>query len=317
MSTSSDPLGPVLNDGLGVHEAKFKWGDATPADLIAAGIKHIGENPNKIKTWTDDDGNRQSASVWDIIPEHMSLPNAVRRLRNRADNIGDGINKRDVVSYAAWKYLSAEGEFFHTPAGVVYYFYDVEKTVYRISGDGGDEVTQEFRALVQELTGLSTGMDGRAALTQLHDRAMRNSPEREAHKFAAWDNDEQVMYITDFDDGYYRLDGTDIQHRNNGDDVFFLGFDGDPYDYLDPSERVTFNDRVPGELNKWHKQGDLLMRFFGNRTNFDPSAILNKDQQRKQLYIHLHAMAFIDYFTAKPITAFVETVDDLIGAQLA
>lgn len=305
MSVESDPLGPVLDGALGVHEATFKWGEATAADLIAAGVKHIGEDPNIVHFDSDQDGNTVEYSVWELIPDHMTLPNAVRRVRAQMNNVGPGQNKRDIIAFASWKYLSAEGEFFHTPEGHVYYFYDDEKKVYRVTGDGSAEVTQEFRALVHELTGLSTGQDGNAALVQIHDRAKRNSPEREMHKFASWDEDAEVLYITDFDDGYYRLDGSSIRHCDNGEHVFFADYTGEKYEYLPPSERASFSDRVPGELPKWHKAGDLLMRFFGNRTNFDPSAILKKEQQRTQMYVHLHAMAFIDYFTAKPITAFV------------
>lgn len=305
MSKSLDPLGSVLDNSLDVHEATFKWGDASAADLIAAGVKHVGESPNEVRRWKDDDGNWQTASVWDIIPDHMELPNAVRRLRNNADNVGGGQNKRDIIAYAAWKFLTASGQFFKTDERVVYYFYDEEKKVYQVSGDGNNETTQEFRALIHELTGLATGQDGRSALAQIHDRASRQAPEREAHRFAAWADDHETLYITDFDDGYYALDGHRIQHRDNGDDVFFLDFDGDPYSYLPESDRTDFSGRVPGELHKWHGQGDILMRFFGNRTNFDPAAILSPEQQRLQMYLHLHAMAFIDFFTAKPITAFV------------
>lgn len=305
MSIASGPLGDVIDNSLGVHEATFRWGEASAADLIAAGVEFIGENPNVVFYDTDEDGNPIEDSVWDIIPDYMELPNAVRRFRNNANNVGDGSNKRDVIAYSAWKYLSAHGEFFQTEGSKVYYFYNPESRVYRVSGDGSQEVTQEFRALVHELTGLSTGKDGRAALVQIHDRADRNAPERDAHKFGAWDEDEEVLYMTDFDDGYYRIDGDTIEHRDNGEDVFFLDYNGDPYEYLDPADRADFNDAVPGELPKWHQQGDLLMRFFGNRTNFDPSAILQPKQQRTQMYVHLHAMSFINFFTAKPITAFV------------
>lgn len=305
MSKSSDPLGPVIDNALDVHEATFKWGDASAADLIAAGVKHVGESPNEVKRWKDEDGNWVTNSVWDIIPDHMELPNAVRRLRNNADNVGGGQNKRDIIAYATWKYMTASGQFFKTTDHIVYYFYDDEKKVYRVSGDGNSEVTQEFRALVHELSGLATGQDGRSALAQIHDRASRQAPEREAHRFAAWDEDAETLYITDFDDGYYALNGHSVQHRDNGDDVFFLDFDGDPYSYLPEPDRADFNGRVPGELHKWHGQGDMLMRFFGNRTNFDPAAILSPEQQRLQMYLHLHAMAFIDFFAAKPITAFV------------
>lgn len=305
MSALTGPLDGVLDDAVDVHEASFRWGDASPADLIAAGVKWIGEDPDAVVTESDEDGNTVWRSVDDIVPDHMNLPNAIRRFRGKANNVGPGQNKRDILSYTATLFLKSEGQFFQTPEGIVYYFYDPEKRVYRVSGDGNSETSQEFRALVSELTGVSSGHDGRAALISIYDRATRSAPERETHRFAAWDEDEDVLYITDFNDGYYALDGNTIDYRDNGEDVFFLDFDGAPYEYLPESERASFSDRVPGELHKWHRQGDLLMRFFGNRVNFDPDAILTPEQQRTQMYVHLHAMAFLDYFTAKPITAFV------------
>ncbi len=305
MSAQPGPLDRVIGDALDVHEAAFKWGDADPSDLLAAGVKHIGRDPSRVRVYTDENDNTCYESVEDIIPNHASFPIAIRRFRNDANNVGDGTNKRDVYAYAAYKYLSAEGEMFKTQAGTLYYFYDDEKRVYRVSGDGGSDVSEEFGALLAELTGISSGRQGRAAVDLVIKLARRNSPERDTHRFAAWDEDAETLYITDFNDGYYAIDGTGIERRDNGDDVFFLELDGEAYEYLDPADRAGFTDRVPGELHKWCKQGDLLMRFFGNRINFDPSAILSPEQQRTQMYVHLHALAFLDYFTAKPSTAVV------------
>ena len=101
MSIASGPLGDVIDNSLGVHEATFRWGEASAADLIAAGVEFIGENPNVVFYDTDDDGNPIEDSVWDIIPDYMELPNAVRRFRNNANNVGDGSNKRDVIAYSS------------------------------------------------------------------------------------------------------------------------------------------------------------------------------------------------------------------------
>lgn len=305
MSAHTDPLGDVIDNSLDVHEAAFRWGDADPSDLVAAGVKHIGRDPSRAVVEEDSDGNTVFRSVDDFIPDHRGFPVAVRRFRNEANNVGDGVNKRDVIAYATFKFLSAEGEFFKTLHGTLYYFYDAEKRVYRVDGDGGADTTDEFRSLVAEVGGVSAGRSGRALLTTIMDLARRDAPERETHRFAAWDEDAETLYITDFNDGYYAIDGDSIERRDNGDEVFFLEMDGQPYEYLDPADRATFSDPVPGELHKWHKSGDLLMRFFGNRINYDPAAILTPEQQRTQMYVHLHAMAFLDYFTAKPITAFV------------
>jgi hypothetical protein len=305
MTTKSGPLDTVIRESVDVHEAKYKWGDATPADLLAAGIRFADQDPNAVELQRDEDDNIIELSVWDIIPDHLELRNAMRRLRNRANNVGGKRDKREIIAYATWKHLSADGQFFQTENGTVYYFYDEETTVYRVSGDGNKEVSQEFRALTGEVAGVGTGRDGSAILKHILDRATRAAPERELNKFSAWDDERGELYITDFDDGYYALDGDTIEYRTNGTDVFFAEFRGEPYEYIAPGERSSFPDSVPGELSKWHGQGDLLMRFFGNRVNFDPGAILTPEQQRTQMYIHLHAMAFLDYFVAKPITAFV------------
>jgi hypothetical protein len=47
------------------------------------------------------------------------------------------------------------------------------------------------------------------------------------------------------------------------------------------------------------------MRMFGNRVNYDESAALGPSEQRKQLYVHLHTLPFIDLLNARPIMAWV------------
>ena len=305
MSDAEGPLDDIIENAKSVFMAEYEWGDGGPEELIAAGVDHVGKDPDRVRIEKDEDGNKVARSVYDIIPDDVSLPIAVREFRDKANNIGSGVNQSDAISFAARKYLEAAGEFFQTEDGTLYYFLDKHKNVYRVSAEGNKDVSDGFAALVKGETGLSPASHGRFALKNIKAHAIHNAPERKVKNLSAWDKDSEELFITDFDGGYYVLDGDSIEHRDNGTDVFFGGQKGTPYEYLEPGERATFPDPVPGELPKWHQQGDLMMRFFGNRINFDDSGIMSPEQQRVQMYLHLHAFAFVDYFTAKPVTAFV------------
>lgn len=102
--TTDDPLAPVLNDALPVHEATWKWGDDVdgrdPADLLAAALERLGDDPERVRKDTDEDGNTVFNSVWDITPDHATVPEAVRAYRQRENTQRTARQRREVVATA-------------------------------------------------------------------------------------------------------------------------------------------------------------------------------------------------------------------------
>lgn len=270
---------------------------------FAAGCEAVALDPTQVGTVTRD-GETVPVGVRDVIPE-TTMGEAVLAFQRHADVLS-GTDKQAVIGRAVLADLRDRGEFFRTSDGRLYYFDDRETEVYRVDGEGRRTLAKDFQGAVWIRYNLYAGKFSRNLGEDLLARARAGAPVREVHQFAHYNPDAGELYVTDWGVGYYAVTPDAVEWRANGTDVYFLPDDrAEPYEYLEADERPTLPDELPGELPAWVGQGDPLMRVLGNRINFDDSAALSPLQQRKQLYLHLHTLPFIDELPARPIMAWV------------
>ncbi|THE63988.1 hypothetical protein D8Y22_15265 [Salinadaptatus halalkaliphilus] len=202
--------------------------------------------------------------------------------------------------------LKRRGQFFKTEAGRLYYFDEPKTELYRVDDPGRRTFATEFQDMVWNRYNLQAGRFSRNLGKDILSKSRHSAPTREVFRFACYDEFNQELYVSDFENGYYAVSQDSIEWRPNGTDVFFLSDDyAESYRYLESDERPELPDELPGERPRWLGQGDPIMRMFGNRVNFDDRAALTPLQQRQQLYTHLHTLPFIDLLNARPIMAWV------------
>jgi hypothetical protein len=218
----------------------------------------------------------------------------------------DGTDKQAVVGRVIYLDLQDRGEFFKTTDGRLFYFLDKENEIYRVDGDGNRILTEEFQGFVWDDYNLFAGQFSRNLGEDLRSQAKREAPEKEAYQFAHFDAEAGELYVTDWGTGYYAVTPKDIEWRPNGADAYFLPDDrAEKYVYVEPPDRLEFPNQLAGERPMWQGAGDPIMRVFGNRINYAENEALGPSEQRKQLYLHLHTLPFIDLLDSRPIVAWV------------
>jgi hypothetical protein len=260
-------------------------------------------NPARIETKSQD-GENVAVGVKAVVGG-LSIEDAVFAFKRKADSLS-GEDKQAVIGAVIVSDLQDRGEFFKTPHGELYYFHDSETRIYRVDHDGRRVLTEDFQGFVWERYNLFAGSFSRNLGTDLKSQARRDAPERAVYRFAHYNQNDGELYITDFGDGYYAVTSDAVEWRPNGTDVFFLPNDrSETFEYLEPADRPGLPDEIPGERPLWCGHGDAIMRLFGNRINYDENAALAPADQRKQLYLHLHTLPFIDELIGRPIMAWV------------
>ena len=281
-------------------------GRATDSDLVEKFIDACEEyqiDSGRVARQSHN-GETVVVGVSAIVPE-SSVGDAVLAFNRNADLL-DGTDRQAVIGAVIVLDLRDRGEFFKTPASRLYYFHDPETRVYRVDDDGRRTLTEEFQGFVWERYNLLAGSFSRNLGTDIKSQARRHAPEKAVYRFAHYDTDAGELYITDFGNGYFAVTPDAVEWRANGTDVFFLSTDRtDPFEYLAAEDRPDLPAEIPGERPLWCGDGDALMRLFGNRVNYDEDAALGPADQRKQLYIHLHTLPFVDLLNARPIMAWV------------
>jgi len=300
---STAALDDVIETAVPAHFARYAWGDGDAADLYAAALAEIDWPPGRVAIDENDDGDDVELGVWDII-EASDLTRAHRQFERR-QTLLDGSERLNLYQELITLELTECGQFFRTRGDTLYYFYDPDGKVYQVDGDGNRTVAREFKGLIDRRFSISPSQWSRNLLEGVTVRAFDRAPSRDIHTFATFDRDAGELYINDFDTGYYVLDGDEIAHRKNGTDVFFADIDAEPYHYLPESDRYDVPESIPGERPMWLGDGDAIHRFITNRINYSEDAALAPAQQRKQLYLHLHALPFYSLIDSRPIMAWV------------
>jgi hypothetical protein len=251
------------------------------------------------------DGETHVVGIGSILEGCEDLGEAVLRFDRNADLLS-GKDRQAVVGYVVFVDLSRRGEFFQTTDGRLYYFHEPETHVYRVDDPGRRVLTEEFQSFAWGRYNLLAGTFSRNLGKDVKNLALRDADERAVYKFAHYDPDAGELYVNDFGDGYYAVSPDGVEWRANGTDLFFLPTDrAESFEYLPTDDRPDLPDEIPGEREMWAGSGDPLMRLFGNRINYSEDHALGPAQQRKQLYLHLHTLPFVDVLNARPIMAWV------------
>ncbi len=269
--------------------------------LFREALEHYALDPTRVGSGDDDVEHLGYKGV----VTSSAIDTAIMAFNRDADLL-DGTDRQAVVGRVVYRHLDGLGDFFQTPNGRLFYFDGDERKVYRVDGSGTSTFTDEFQAMVANRYNLFSGRFSRNLGQDMKNQILGAAPEKEVYRFAHYDEDAGELYVTDWGDGYYAVSPGGVEWRANGTDVYFHGGDRwEPYDYLPPDERPDLPDRIPGERPMWQGAGDPLMRAFGNRVNYDEYAALSPAEQRKQLYLHLHCLPFVDRQNSRPIMAWV------------
>lgn len=273
-------------------------------EAFTAACEAFRIDPNRVGTKTVD-GNTVALSVGEILGD-VDVPSAVLEFNRNADTLS-GADRQAIVAHVIRSDLAAKGQFFKTRAGDLYYFNGDDRSVLRVDGDGRTILSDDFKGLVWDRYNLAESSFSRNLGEDIRLKAKHDAPERAVYRFAHFDPDAAELYVNDFDGGYYTVTPEGITWRPNGADVFFLGDSyTEGYTYLDPVDRPDLPDTIPGERSMWAGHGDPLMRLICNRVNYaDHGGALGPVGQRKQLYLHLHTLPFIDVLNERPIMAWV------------
>lgn len=301
----------VLSDTVPPYEAAYKWAGNDPLDIYKAALNAIEWSGPIAVNEVVEDGEKEYYPVYiDEIVNSDTLESAhleLDRMVKRNTSHMDGKERQRLYQEIIRIRFETVGTFFKDEAGELYYFYEPDGNVYAVEGQGNRDVSKDIIGLVQEETGISPGRWSRNLLSGVFNLARRHAPERELHTWAYFARDEAELYVSDFDGGYYAITPESIEWRFNGTDVYFDGMaaEAEVWEYIAEDERPEPPDEIPGERPIWHGRGDRVHRYLTNRINYDDDAALAPAQQRKQLYLHLHAMPFGSILRGRPIMAFI------------
>lgn len=278
-------------------------GDSGLIELFRHACRQYHINPSAVATRTEN-GETVTVGISSVVNTE-SVGDAIITFNKNATLL-DGTDKQSVVADVVVGDLKRRGQFFKTEAGRLYYFDEPKTELYRVDDPGRRTFATEFQDMVWNRYNLQAGRFSRNLGKDILSKSRHSAPTREVFRFACYDEFNQELYVSDFENGYYAVSQDSIEWRPNGTDVFFLSDDyAESYTYLESDERPELPDELPGERPRWLGQGDPIMRMFGNRVNFDDRAALTPLQQRQQLYTHLHTLPFIDLLNARPIMAWV------------
>lgn len=292
------PPGPGATDPSGVD----------PAALYIRACEAIHWPTHRIRV-VEENGTTHERGVDDVVGPAQTLREA-HLLFERNQTELDGTERQRLYQFVLWFGFSNLGEFFVVERGdarTLYYYYEPDAEVLQVDAGGQHTVTNDFRGLVQDVFGISTGQWSRNLLTDLIARAKRHAPVRELHQFATWDAAAGELYVNAYEDRYYAVSASGVEERRNGQDVFFeTPSTSAPYEYLAPSDRADLPQDIPGERPMYAGTGDPVMRLVPNRVNYsDTGSALGPMDQRRQLYLHLHTLPFVDMLNSRPIMAWV------------
>lgn len=287
--------------------ARWAWSGGQPADVFSAAVEEIGEDPAYFIERENDDGDRYYVSVQEALDGIDNIADARRRFYHSGDtNLSAKLIQEAYFHVVKWVF-SVRGEFFRTESGDVLYYHERTNSVVQVTREADPStVDSEFLHTVERTLGISTSDWARGMFEAVARWAAFNTPTRPVARLSHRDDERGELYINKFDGHYYALDGQNVELRRNGTDVFFRSqVDAEPYQYRPESERDALPERVPGERPPFVGTGDLLHRLVCNRINYDEQANLGPTEQRTQLYLHLHAIAFGSDFDSRPIMAWV------------
>lgn len=146
------------------------------------------------------------------------------------------------------------------------------------------------------------------------------------HRFAYYDSERFILYVSDHDNGVYRLDGEKIERHDNGIDGVFFEYDPTltPFTF-DPAQKVAeyFITTHPARgvaglvfpettslglsFERFYQDDSLLNEFIVKRVFFDTDqeTKLLAEEQRLLLIVFFYSMYFESIQREKPIACFI------------
>ena len=218
---------------------------------------------------------------------------------------------------------NSAGSGFKDPIFNVFYFYDkAEKMLMDLeSTDFYCYMRARYDISKKDFDEIKDGV-----MTAIWDSDKKAVPRH----FAYFDPKQLVLYVSDHDNGVYRLDGEKIElHENGVDGVYFeydptlVPFTYDPkldvVDYFPTTTvpgrtvsakgvkiRIPAQERSGFSLERFHQSNCLLKQFLIDRASFteDEDNLLSPAEQRLFLILYFYSTFFESLMKEKPVACF-------------
>ena len=208
---------------------------------------------------------------------------------------------RKAISHIVIDDMKTTGRFYVTPFSQTYWFDSTNKELYGLDGE-------EIRLFINQRYEVNPSESEFAFLKEnLLSEVYYNGTESDVHRFSYYDKSDKILYVDNNANQVYRIDGSDIELRDNGEDgVLFLRNDiSDPFSYLPASNGKYIDDIVIDQIK------------------FSTYSPLSIHAQKKLLRIWMQTLFFESALPAKPIQAFIgdfgsgkSTAQKMIGRWL-
>jgi hypothetical protein len=237
------------------------------------------------------------------------------------------------------------GKGFYNEDRRIPYFFDKEEKILM------DVESDEFYFYVRDRYDIPKKDYDPEVKDRIRAHIFRHEKRIEAHQFAYFNKRTYTLYISDHDNGIYRLNGEHIEHVDNGADGIYFEFNSDftPFNvdvenleainYFEKEDEVKFKLNILGKqldinLGKRKKRGfswgkfalndSYLRRYLIDIANFaETEKNINATEQKILLVIYFYSLFFESLMSEKPIICFVglkdsgkSTIGSLIGKTL-
>ncbi|MFX0092912.1 MAG: hypothetical protein ACFFBD_14230 [Candidatus Hodarchaeota archaeon] len=194
------------------------------------------------------------------------------------------------------------GSGFYNPERKLFYFFDKREKMLM------DLESIDFYCFIRNRYGIQ-----KKEYDEVRDAIMTriwSSGERiEAHLCSYFDKKHNILYLSDFNNKIYKLDGENISYVDNGTDGVFFEFNTEytPY-YADLDNTEIPNYFKNGfDWNEFNREKSLLCKYLSSRANFyyEEHMKLSIDEQKYLLIIYFFSLFFESAQSEKPIACFV------------
>jgi len=220
------------------------------------------------------------------------------------------------------------GKGFYNKDRLIFYFFDEEDKLL-MDIDGID-----FYCYVRNRFGIPD-KDFKEIKETIRTHIWDSKKSIEAHMFAYFDKNKYVLYVSDHDNGIYRLDGKKIEHVDNGTDRIYFEFNSDfiPFEIELENLKATnyFEREIPEgkailkngmeiklprkkglglDYSRFDRENSLLCRYLLDITSFaETEKNLTVTDQQFLLLVYFYSLFFESLVTEKPIICFVGLKD--------
>jgi len=302
---SKEDFEELVDSALLREEALSKYKEDVPYIFLSA-LKEESIPANKVrKVWNNENQCYDFYSIYDILEGIDDIKKALAIFRRseksykRTPTAVENSQKKRIISGVVKRHMEKNGKFlFDKKTDGCFYYSENRHDVFDIESQYG-------KAYLDENYGVkSSTKEGEMILGDLNNYTNKNGEEIEVRKYFFYDKEENVLYIHDRNQRYYKLDGEKIERKYNGEDVFFKKLKDGKVEYIEEGKRKN-QQEIKGQISKWEGEGNFLHKVLVNRVNFKQKTALSPRQQRCQFLISLYMYPFGSMFQTKPIQAFI------------